>query len=837
MAFYVSQVLYYDEFTGTGGAGVSYLNANVGNKITAKIWGYFYLSYLGKSLVFDSSTKTISNNDPSDNSSFLDDGIISGKGLSAGRTIEVEGSGSNDGTYTVVSVTRTTIVVAESLIDETIDDIDIFDDTQVEAVDFYSNLIENKDSESYLSTFDTNAIQRFSVDGLDPMVSTPINCLVTSNSFGWVTQNIVDPITGETDDVTIKGNDWPSHQQRYIIQHTFIVTPILKSGQYNDFVAGRAPSYFTGANALKYIFRVDGKFDFSDPDVAHSGGLTTTNGASCWFDQNNIRSRAEYYFDSISYDSGNLDSLDIDKIVDVSITIKSRSGNFDATDTYFALDFLWFPLNESAYINTPTKTMYENLLHDRRYMRINTGANGENYGTDYQVIKQIVPVYVDANTIRIEFKVDFSDAIKTKLKALDRSDRNFIFIVTTQDEAITTTKQVDRVAILCELNKIEYDQSDTELIEAVDNIRIYHFPQVNVHPFTSVAGWEGDPVRIEFPFRLKTDSIDDVTPTIIRSGFQIVATKSGRADFVLEEKIFDTSLVRKLDGVQTIDISESRNFSDLPDVFNICSIARDSSFDDLSSGSGDPTLSGFLTVYSMVLRYDFWASLVADNERNKYDLFKDIESPTNAWNTLQNDGWSLQVRFLVEVDGYEGYRETFDQYWNIDCKYLGESADIGPVIKSTVEYSDPIENIITNAIIRNGKTKIVRTYTGDFSSIPSGYNSLFGYIFADYEGSTGSQNRRFISTEFNVEDSPFTATDEDVTADATWCSNGLRINIYGTSSVTLETIYDDAFGNITDYELLLPRLGYMYGCFILTEDDEYMLSEDGQRLLMEECNS
>ena len=43
---------------------------------------------------------------------------------------------------------------------------------------------------------------------------------------------------------------------------------------------------------------------------------------------------------------------------------------------------------------------------------------------------------------------------------------------------------------------------------------------------------------------------------------------------------------------------------------------------------------------------------------------------------------------------------------------------------------------IRYGISKGGKTIIKRTYTGDTSNIPAGYNSFCGYIFADYEGKT-----------------------------------------------------------------------------------------------------
>src|SRR3990167_9831237 len=104
MSFIFTDISFTDEFTGAGGGGVQYINGGVLSKHIATIEGYFYLAYLNKTLTFNAATKTITNANVLDLTSFFDDGNLIGKGLQPDRIIEIEGSVSNNGTYIIDSI-------------------------------------------------------------------------------------------------------------------------------------------------------------------------------------------------------------------------------------------------------------------------------------------------------------------------------------------------------------------------------------------------------------------------------------------------------------------------------------------------------------------------------------------------------------------------------------------------------------------------------------------------------------------------------------------------------------------------------------------------------------
>ena len=892
MSIVINNRTFTDEFTGAGGGGVDYLNGNVLGKMTVEIDFYSYLAVTGMSLQFTATENTITNANDLDFTDFIS------QGWKVGMIIGVDGTNFNDGAKTITAVTARVITVAEALVTE-LDmgsgesGCSLFDDTPITALDYYYNLVENSSIYSpasqdliqqlqtaaalsivnpnkninsydeYLSLTDKGAIQRFTVDGLDYTSATPKNMFVASISSGWVTNTLTNPDTGETSEVTIVGLGTDglggasvTHQQWFRITQTFHIAPFALREQVSNFQKNIAPDYFQDTKALKHICRIDGKFSSTDPNIPHSGSLTDINGLTNWFDQNNIRKRPDYYVDSITYTddatSLALDRLDLDKIVSVLITLKSRAAQFDNGATKIILDFLYLPLAEGDYINTPDTTLRQNLMNDRKLLTEGTGGSGEWNGTDYQVLTQIVPTWINETTMEIAFKVNLSTFLKNRLKAKSDTDRNYAIAITTQDSGITSTIQTDRVPILCDVNNFDWDKTDDTLLEAVDNIRVYHFPHIGTRPKTSVSGWEGDPVYVEFPFRVKEDYAD-IKPLMKSAGFQIVVTKSGEEDFVLEEKIFETSLIRKLDGIQTIDISEEKNYIGMPDEYNTASLKRDISFDESDSGSDGITMRGFLIHYAFVLRYDFWNTIIQNSERIQFALFKDIETPTEAWNTLQQNGWELQIRFVAQIKGEYDFVTTFDQYWDIDCKYISEAPDAEPgqppiIFESEVEYLDIETSMLTNGITKGKKTLITRTFTGNFTSMPENFNSLYGYIFADLENIGGVTSRRFASTEFDSEDdSPFSAPASDgEVPDHSWASKNVRIDVFNFSKAIVKTIYDDSkneWSKRAKRILFYPKLGFMKGCFIMWEEsgsdepDQYMLSETGQRLMYETCES
>jgi len=121
--------------------------------------------------------------------------------------------------------------------------------------------------------------------------------------------------------------------------------------------------------------------------------------------------------------------------------------------------------------------------------------------------------------------------------------------------------------------------------------------------------------------------------------------------------------------------------------------------------------------------------------------------------------------------------------------------------------------------------------------MPVGYTNFYGYYFADLLTANGIIHRRFASTEFNSEpDSPFLATEADPMADLSHSSDNVTINIFLSSSVVVETIFDDTkvdWGLNNDNVLINCKIGFLYDGTMLFEDGSPMLFENGILMIYE----
>lgn len=845
MSTVITDITHFDEFTLQGGGGVPQVNGNVGGRMIAEIEGYFYRAALGKYLQF-LPDGTVTNINELDGDSWINLGFF------VGSIITFEGTLDNDGTYVLTELTDRVLTFDHVFLEQTTEETDVYDDTPVTCVDFYYNLIENSEQENYYSKVDTGAIQRFSSVGYDLTgeIGNAQNMYVASESFGWVTNPLLDEDTGETNsEVLITNNDVTDHKQYFTISHSYFIAPFCLAEQKNLFENQTPPEYLSGGRSLKYIARVDGNTSCGcgTAEGGHTGSKTSPPGCVAWYNQNNKRTRAEYYVENVVYQDAVtaevLDTIDINNVTSVSLTLKSRTGKFYSVPiidpnpgaTYLILAFTYFPLNTDRYIFTPDTLLRENFINDRCITFADQGITaGEFIGTDYQVLTNVEAVFVDANTIAIGFDVDFATALKTLFESLPEENRKFYFTVMTQAWDITSTQQSDRVNVPLPLNQIAWDKEITDLITPFDDLHGWQFPETEeTQATTNIAGYEGDPVAVEFPFKLLQPA--GLEPTILNAGFQIVATKAGKEDFVLEEKIYDVSLVRKLAGVQTIDIEETRDFKDMIDWYRDITFVRDSDYDV----TGSVNSVGFNFHYPFVLRYEYWASLVSEADEYQYEIFEDIETTSQSWDTLQADGWALQVKFKAQAQAYDDYIQDFTQYWDITVATFGDAPTSGPTLTHTRIFEDIDEDVEVDGILSGKQTRITDIWQGDLSG--SIYNSTYAYIFADYNGG-GVNVRRFASSEFDSDpDSPFSSDGLDSLSGSSdsWASANVRISVFNNEYFIMQTIYDDRAENWTrsNEELLFPsRLGFFDECFILGEDGTYILDEEGQRIEEETCS-
>lgn len=423
-------------------AAVKSLNGCITNKYKAVV-NFSFQKYTSnqKRLQFSSvaGLNTIININNIDNESF-----ISTYNFLPGETIIVPSSVHNSGTLTITAVSDRFITVSNTLTDEILEVGYIYVNKKITSLDFYYNLLANSDTISFLSKTDKGTFQKYTVSGIDPAVTSPSNLTIGTKSFAWVT----DIVTGIASTSTIKGVSFTGYTsiggayvQTFEITHYFYEAPFFLKEQSSNFTSLIPPSDFNDTqmngqiinNGWQYAFQINTKYATGNiyQDSVISSGI---NGSAAWFDQNNARTIPEFSLNSIAYakasDSSPMSSIDIGMDVNVTMKIKSASGLFvnsggGITPTSLILNYFYCPNDESSYQNTAT-TLLQNFMFDKCVTTLGGGSsNGINYGGNYQVLKSVTAVYVDASNATVTFTVSYSTFLKNILKSKSAIDRNY----------------------------------------------------------------------------------------------------------------------------------------------------------------------------------------------------------------------------------------------------------------------------------------------------------------------------------------------------------------------------------------------------------------------------
>jgi hypothetical protein len=704
------------------GSGTNYQNGCIMDKYTMTLEFYYQKAALNKRFRFYSTSKKIVNYNNIDFYSFID------SGFQVGETIEIPESASNNGTLTITEVTERYLVVNEALVDETLNLGNLYVTTKIQALDFFYNIrnvgiVERRQpltqawgpnhpariTNTFGSLTDDGVEQRYTIDGIDCEDDTVKYFHIGSDSHAWVTDVITEI---DQSQCYIQGQDLVGYKQKFKIVHTYFITPYYLKAHFQNMQTGKAADYLLAPNKLSYTLRLEPRYNANTSEPAVSYISELNDGRTAWFDNNFLNTRAGYYISSVVFkdeDNNVIDSIDFRNITSVTIRVKTLIEEFvddETTGSKFILNHLYCPNDVTAYQDTST-TLTKNYLADRQERRTGqAAANGVAYGTDYQCITDYSVEYINPVTCDLTFKIEYSAYIKDLLAAKSDDDRYFSFIVTTEKAGLTESEGSDRVAMRAGFwNMINNTKNNTllKLITGQKYIHAYQEPESDT-AFNNVKGYEGTRWFAELPFHL---NYADIIPKLRSAKFEVVATKSGKDDYVIEGREFNTLDADLLDDIQQIDMSTSRGYK-LPEdsLFNQIFLRRDSSLDDTD-------LYGFVFHYAFVLRDESWTTL--DNIVKGTDFQKEHRELTNRWAAFNSD-WTLKLRFTAEVDDENGDTTQYRCETTITILETGEAADQGPVFNTQTILLDEDGNIV-DSIIKGGTTKIVSVFLPENKSV------------------------------------------------------------------------------------------------------------------------
>lgn len=698
--------------------GTDYINGCIGDKTILTLEGYFEKTILDVILSFSAADKTITLANNIDFRSFIET-----TGYQVGETIIVPDAVSNNTELTITAISDRVITVSEVLVDEKLKGGNIYLTSKPEAIDFYYNIVnvnpnERKHHQNWIivtptkremiSNIDPTLLQKYAVikgfDCEDTM--TTVYFSIATDKYDWVT----DTLAGSVSQTSIIGMGLVDYKQKFKIIHTFYQAPLWTKDSYPNYLNRRIPDNYLKDQSPTYIFGIEAKYDWFNTEPAISYLDQSTTGRTAWFNQNIYKNVAEYYFDSITYTdadtSDELDKLDVNKSVDVSITIKSKNGLFDS-GSKFILNFIYGSLDEQFYqnlIGNATKaerTLRQNNVNDIAIITEGgADVDGEFFGTAYQVITGANVSLTNDTTAVITFNAEFSTTIKAFIATFSTADLNYAFTVSTQDISGTSSAEIDRVNVLCDFQNMDIDLRNPGLLDLVDHFYCVVSPNDEI-TFSTISDFEGKRCYVEVPFTI--DTADEV-PLLMECGIEIYAYKAGKEDFILERKIIKTSQYIFTDNTQVINFSEGRGYKIAEDSpYNLVTLSNDASFD---SGY----LKGYVIHYPFVLRDEYWQTNPAVQPGVQYDIQKDIAEITNRWADLQDEGWTLKIRFVASVKDSTGFITDYEA--STDLNIIKSDEISGDDIDFTKEtfYLDE-DNIRVDSLIKNGKTKIITVFT------------------------------------------------------------------------------------------------------------------------------
>lgn len=817
----ITNSLFYDSFTGIGGGGVPYFPGNVMDDIGYVCGLEVAWNLTFAKLYFLASDQSVTMVNQLDSRNFYE------RGFKVSDTIDIVGSASNNGSKTIESISENgkTIFCSGSFTNEMAQSVSIHGTTPITAFNFYYNIIPNDSTEDYFSLTDSKTKQKVTASGLDATNTTPIPFSVATKSYAWVVNDVNN--NGALTGFTIKGAGITDYKQKFqIVQSIKKTSPIYLAAQFNNFQDNTLPEIWE--NGLRYICLLEAKYSANTPVVDHTGGIDSVIGFNAWFDEAKAGARPGYEITEINYkdasDNSALNALDVNKTVRVTMSLSSRGGKFVnggmGVGTKFILCFNTCPSAESDYQNTETNLIANFFVDSAENYSATEPVNGANSGTTRQVITAYSVAFISTSLVTIEFIFSAGSLFKTYWQSKQDTDRYYSISLITQDVSVTETSKSDRVTCRAPFASAEWDKIDPSLSSLTrTGIEAYKYPDQATIPQGNVEGCEGEKWLAEFAFRVNKQG--ETTPTLKDFTFQILAKKTGKTDFVLEQKTVITSGYKKYLGNQQVNFEDERGFiGAVDDIYNTVFIVRDSDNDTA-------TKTAFIAHYGLVLRYEHWINALDQfqilNGVQISPIVKDINSICQRWSNYNNQGWSLIFKVSYNVTSLNGADTPF---WSEIPIVVKEVTDLSwPSGTGSLTHEEgyfiwddinEVESHKVQMIIRDGnKITLVRhTYTGNYalSILASGWH---GMLFANYAGGSVF-DRRTASTNLDSEtDSPWNSTPENEAATYSFASTNARINIFlsdsGVQKIEIESLFNSTLYNELVKEVeVYSNLGLLY---------------------------
>lgn len=445
-----------------------------------------------------------------------DNGTWAADGWYIGDTFAATGGDSFTGTITGLSGTTLNFTtVSGPGGDGTYDDLVITktnDDYTAAVIQFGTP--ENSDSSSnFLNPVD-GSIQGFTLKNISTSYQ---NMQAFAGAKSW-----------QTGSCMIKKSALTAGVWTYTVYHEFIILPYYLQEFSGNLTDGTLPDdWFAGNLTVKYTINLDARKVLTDPNISQNISDLGELGCVGWFNENynggvnNYACVINSYTDTATGDSA--DGLQIDAKTTVTATLTNTDSLFTA-DTKIGI-YISAILDALDY--APANTLFKDLWTYDNAVKLNnniyTGLSG--------AIKAIRSVRSNANTITINFDVEFSGPQRARLS----SGQQFIIGIQTADS--TLDRDVSDNVILLNIADLVEDADIPGLLQVNSFEHYRHDLSEFEQGASDFTGWVEDGFFSRYGFGL-----DIAAPARLKSlTFKLMARNSAGNEFVIQQYPFDLS--------------------------------------------------------------------------------------------------------------------------------------------------------------------------------------------------------------------------------------------------------------------------------------------------------
>lgn len=583
--------------------------------------------------------------------------------------------------------------------------------TKRKGILFYYNFIDS--GTSFNTLFDGEQCK---------LVADDVDCADTVTEH---TMSFVGKKTNQIGSATIVGDGYLSNgQQKFILTHNTIVTPIFIANQYNDFLISKSPSYLESGNTLTYIHKIDLGINLAFKKV-HSLLTSTPKSNIGWFNENFNGGLSNYYVSSLVFtnndDSSSLNDIELNAETKIEITLKCNDASFSngLEPTIAKFGFVYLPENESLYKGN-NRLFQENFQLDRKACVCDDGLyTGDYNGTDKQIIKELELQYIDSSTVKLIVYIKFGDDAKAIITQ-DDFMRYAIFCII-ENNALDI-EYLDTVNLLCHVGVIEKQLATTDIINA-DTVFI-------THPYDSASFGQDtitlmpvDDVVCDTTFNIDFNGLQNDNVKIISITPSLVLTHATESDVVLESFTINTQNYETINydytgggkiAIQNINYVQNRGYKIPNEIRRNIVVSR------VVDRDNDDQYFWALN-FPFMQRWEHWEQLIlAEKSSYFFDNTLPFDGFNNKWSRLINtSGWTYNYRltFNVSIRGTL-YEQIFDT--ELTAVDFSANSDWGNnSIKSYDKTTDsPLNNGSDWFIKGYEDTKIVSSFEKVAGDIP-----------------------------------------------------------------------------------------------------------------------